>query len=474
MANISSINGNPIVVGTNGISDGAVTGDKIASDVVGSTSVPMVEYLKVQFVNGSADPQPAVKAAKYYVYGLDRVYISGTVGGYQDKYDFTATDETEITSYERNFSPNPLTMDNYEVEVPSGAKFMYVTATKISILQAFRVIGIAKRMERLEAAALPTYAVFVGDSYTQAGNLGTDQYRRFATILCQRMKLVEINYAVGGMGYVTGTTPFITQLQNAIADTTYDHDLVGYVFICGNRNDDGSKMEPMLPDADYVSAVQEVITTAKAEYTNAKVIVRPSMNVWHNRSAAGNRAYENVIYAARSLDCFVIPNAYSWLVGMRDYTLKDNVHPTVEGHAIIASHILDALTTGHTFAYPDRVVLTANSTYVASGGVFGLVQMNNEVIPVATFTTTGAIPAGSTLFELAVNDSRNIPCYCDNRNFISYNSGAGTIVLLVLRMEYTDTGYVIRVTNQTAVGGVAALAVRDQHFTFGLNTYVAS
>lgn len=41
-------------------------------------------------------------------------------------------------------------------------------------------------------------------------------------------------------------------------------------------------------------------------------------------------------------------------------------------------------------------------------------------------------------------------------------------------MEYTDTGYVIRVTNQTAIGGVAAMAVRDQHITFGLNTAVAS
>lgn len=433
----------------------------------------VVNYLKGQFVDGVLDSQTVFKSAAYDVSSCSKVFISGLVGAYQDKYDFTATDETDIISYERNFSTSDLTLDNYEVDVPQGAKLMYITSTNITRVKSFEVKGIVDRFTKIEKSAVPKYAVFVGDSYAAAGSLGYDICSRFSTLLCERLKVNEINYAVGGMGYVTGDTKFIDQLQNAIADVSYSHDEVGYVFICGCRNDDGSLLSPMLPDNTFVTAVQEVIRTAIEAYANAEVIVIPSLQVHYLQSNAGQRVYSNIIYAARSLNCRVIPNAYSWLVGMKDYTLPDGVHPTVEGHAIIASHILDALTTGNTFAYPDRIQLNANTDYMESG-VCNLLQENNVVLPYIRFLTTAQVPAGSTLFSYETSSTQNMPCYCATRNILAYNSGAGTALLLVLQMEYTDDGYVVTVKNQAAINANQSIVVIDQHIAFGLQPYAGS
>lgn len=318
------------------------------------------------------------------------------------------------------------------------------------------------------------YALFIGDSYTSAGSLGNDVDKRFSTLVSKRMNLTEINYAVGGMGYVTGATPFITQLENAISDTTYDHSLVKYVFVCGSRNDNGANLSPMLPDSTYVAAVQNVVNTALGEYKNAKVILVPTMIDNSLMSNTGHRVYCNILYAAQEVDCCVIPNAYSWLTGLKDYILSDNVHPNVEGHAIIASHIMDAMTVGDTFAYPNRIQLEPDGTYLRSDARFGLLLNNGMVTANASFVTIDAVPAGTTLFSYETSDTQNIPCYGPLRNVLAYNPGRGEIALLVLRMEYTTDGYRVTVSNQNPILTDAALSVWDQHFDFGMQGYASN
>lgn len=192
------------------------------------------------------------------------------------------------------------------------------------------------------------YIVWIGDSYTQANSLGADQDKRYSTLVSNRLGLIEKNYAVGGCAFLVGPTPYPTQATNAVNDfeaNNLDKTKVKYFIVGGTRNDgvvSGSNA------VTYKNAVKAVINTALTNFPNAEVIILPmmwdcSLMPWNYLTTIKRtkRACEEAPNRVR-----VVDNCFTWLTGQFENILYQdgaNVHPNVEGHRHLASHVLSAI-----------------------------------------------------------------------------------------------------------------------------------
>ena len=319
-------------------------------------------------------------------------------------------------------------------------------------------------------------ALFIGDSYVQANSLvtaGELVQKRFSTLLSRHYGWKEINYAVGGMGFIYGETPFIQQLENAISDISYDHSKVGKVFVCGGRNDGSISASDF--DADnYIASVKEVITTAHSAYPNADIILIPMM--WDSTIPSGNifTLYCLITEAAYGEDATIVPNGYQWLIGYKGYILPDNVHPNVEGHAMIFDHILNALTTGFSYPYPHGTKLNKINESLSQNDFFTITQENGLLRFQMGVSISNDIPSNTTLFKLEVPDSLNNPVLFTQWGItmfvINNNKEFGAFAV---SNSYTDTGYVIEVKSS---GIIKAGSYYEYNFSipFGLQAYASS
>lgn len=224
------------------------------------------------------------------------------------------------------------------------------------------------------------YAVWIGDSYTAAGSLGADQNKRFATLVSNAIGYREFNYAVGGCGYVEGTTPYSVQAANAIADFTTnnrDKSKVRKIFICGMRNDSGT-----YSTNTYGTAVNSVLSPLSAYFDKATIIIIPDLFDWKCMPLSYLRNV-NIIksYAEDYPKTRVIDKAYEWLIGMGNHVLYQggaDVHPDVYGHRVITSHILSALC-GNNYSHSDHYEFVPTSTHADVSNCTCELTINNSV-----------------------------------------------------------------------------------------------
>ena len=283
-------------------------------------------------------------------------------------------------------------------------------------------------------------ALWIGDSYVQANSLsaaGLNQRKRFSTQVCEHFGWFEVNYAVGGMGFIEGNTPYLAQLQNAISDTSYNHYNVKRLFICGGRND----MNNATLTSNLYSAVIAVLTLAASAFPNAEIIMVPMTYDSGTISQEGFYTYKTIIRAAASFKATIIKNAYMWLTGMKGYILADNVHPNVDGHTLIASHICDALSGGDSFPYPASLALSVASDKIdtSKNNYCCLLQTHGEISVNAIFTLTSAAAKYDTLYSATVN-SLNCPTFIGKygKHIPIFNMDTGdTGVILVIDTQDT-------------------------------------
>ena len=197
-------------------------------------------------------------------------------------------------------------------------------------------------------------AVWIGDSYVEANSLGSPT-TRFARQVCDYFGLTEINYAKGGTGYTVENTgnngkKFAGQLENAIADTSYDHAKVKYVFVAGGRNDASNISDMRFTNINAVLVeVQNIVNLAHANYPNAELVFIPMM--YDCTAMSGNQTsfYDYFCWMVKTsipntIKYTVIKNAYLWLNGRYAAVFnKDKIHPNQSGHNLIAKQIISNL-----------------------------------------------------------------------------------------------------------------------------------
>lgn len=281
------------------------------------------------------------------------------------------------------------------------------------------------------------YAIWIGDSYTSAGSLGGDVDKRFSTVVTNRLGLTEKNYGVGSCGFIYGTTPYTTQLQNAIDDfdnNNLNKANVKYVFISSCRNDTNYGTRSQIR-----TACQTLVSTINTEFPNAEVYITPLLWDW-----------KTLYYNSRLLDYIaeiqyasnygnrvhIINYGYEWLMGNPNMILWESggdVHPTVFGHLIIANHIYGAVTGNdyrrYEFAQVNPTTLNGIGDFVGFYELEdGFVNFNFQFI-----VNGGSDISTGMVFEMAINN-----LYFNNF-FISSEGSSGDFYFDILGRDQSGT-----------------------------------
>ena len=212
---------------------------------------------------------------------------------------------------------------------------------------------------QIDALRPGSIAVFVGDSISQ-GYGATDDDHRFTTLVAKRLGLTEKNYSRHGAGW-TQRSPQADGLtgpqlvQDAIRDTSYDHDDVALVVVEFGINDNNMNsfdgiilsnliaLQNSFPKARYL-----LLNTLTGGYTNSTQYNKPStggdasgeiMSVF----GMGNIISETNLQASGTK--FSVLQAWSWFSMAGDargtYT-TDNIHPNNTGHSKVANYVVSA------------------------------------------------------------------------------------------------------------------------------------
>lgn len=210
------------------------------------------------------------------------------------------------------------------------------------------------------------HLVTFGDSY----GTNVDKTREWPTVLNIRLGEDSVlhNYCIAGAGYTAPNATFQSELDNAKADTSYNHDEVGLVVIAGSRNTNDGYSGALRTAA--VSLYEGV----KREFPNARIIVVPMLWDWVPVSNYWRYNSASCISAAREVGVEAVPWAWTWNLGNNTYFPTGDIHPNADGTNVTVSYMLDYINhnyTGRTesFSWRDSTNTLALFTINASGGL---------------------------------------------------------------------------------------------------------
>lgn len=178
--------------------------------------------------------------------------------------------------------------------------------------------------------------IAIGDSYFEGFRTTKPATDSMIVKAAQKLGLKCNNYAVGGSGFITGTT-FLQQLQQANSATT-DKTKIKYVVIGGGRNDAYNTLQ----ESDVVTA----LTYAKNNFPYSKIVFIPMMydNTWPTRD--DGQKYGIMCAGGRNANVLTVKDAPSW--GLYYHTGMKDIHPNTEGSEIYAQYIATAIQTNAT------------------------------------------------------------------------------------------------------------------------------
>ena len=178
--------------------------------------------------------------------------------------------------------------------------------------------------------------IAIGDSYFEGFRTTNPTTDSMIVKAAQKLGLKCNNYAVGGSGFITGTT-FLQQLQRANSATT-DKTKIKYVVIGGGRNDAYNKLK----ESDVIAA----LTYAKTNFPYSKIVFIPMLfdNTWPTRE--DGQKYGVMCAGGRNANVCTVKDAPSW--GLYYYTGMTDIHPNTEGSEVYAQYIASAIQTNAT------------------------------------------------------------------------------------------------------------------------------
>ena len=178
--------------------------------------------------------------------------------------------------------------------------------------------------------------IAIGDSYFEGFRTTKPTTDSMIVKAAQKLGLKCNNYAVGGSGFITGTT-FLQQLQRANSATT-DKTKIKYVVIGGGRNDAYNTLKE--------NDVSTALTYAKTNFPYSKIVFIPMMfdNTWPTRD--DGQKYGVMCAGGRNANVCTVKDAPSW--GLYYHSGMTDIHPNTEGSEIYAQYIATAIQTNAT------------------------------------------------------------------------------------------------------------------------------
>jgi lysophospholipase L1-like esterase len=236
----------------------------------------------------------------------------------------------------------------------------------------------SKTYDALAHGGRKTMVVF-GDSMTVSASATA---RNWEYLVGAQLGLTVRNYGVGGMGFITGATPYAAQLANAKADSSYNHERdVRYVVVNGSTNDIYNNLD------DMATAINSFAAAVKQEYPNAEYIGISGLcgaNVrWTDRdnNHRMQEAWPTFATTAATLlanGFHVIGGAEFWLLYNFDATQSDGLHPNDAGHRLIANNVLSELAGIHPSPYTAEYKPSSRTSFTANKLTLPVVSATND------------------------------------------------------------------------------------------------
>lgn len=246
---------------------------------------------------------------------------TGTATQLKNKIDTTATNLATTTETANNATNNLNALGANTVQNATNLKNrIYDTYTKNESDNRY-----------LQIPTVQDTLIAIGDSYFEGFRTNNPTTDSMIVKAAQKLGLKCNNYAVGGSGFITGTT-FMQQLQRANSATT-DKTKIKYVVIGGGRNDAYNKLK----EGD----VEATLTYAKTNFPYSKIVFIPMMydNTWPTHD--DGQKYGVMCAGGRNANVLTVKDAPSW--GLYYYSGMTDIHPNTEGSEIYAQYIATAI-----------------------------------------------------------------------------------------------------------------------------------
>lgn len=270
----------------------------------------------------------ALETAQNNTKNLTALGVTDTTTATQlkNKIDTTATNLAATTKTANNATANLNALGANTVENATNLK-NHINNTYTKNESDNRYVQIPVTQDTLIA---------IGDSYFQGFRTTNPTTDSMIVKAAQKLGLKCNNYAVGGSGFITGTT-FLQQLQRANSATT-DKTKIKYVVIGGGRNDAYNKLK----ESDVATA----LTYAKTNFPYSKIVFVPMMydNTWPTRD--DGQKYGVMCAGGRNANVLTVKDAPSW--GLYYASGMTDIHPNTAGSEIYAQYIATAIQTNAT------------------------------------------------------------------------------------------------------------------------------
>lgn len=228
------------------------------------------------------------------------------------------------------------------------------------------------------------HMVVIGDSFSTTTYNPVES--AWYTIVANKLNLTCHNYAQDSAGYVHRgnlNKDFSDEVDDAIADTSFNNNDVRLVIVYGGLNDMNSTDIPNLTGNAYL-----VFTKINTNFPNAKVVCM-GINSWFSGLYNDNQITSLNHFLNLRRDCaglgliFILSSL--WLLADSDCYDSINGHPNVYGNAVTATNVLSSLY-GSPLINCKQFEISTTSFTEGSGML--LVRYNSNMIEICGSTTT--------------------------------------------------------------------------------------
>lgn len=202
------------------------------------------------------------------------------------------------------------------------------------------VDALTKRVNYLSGLANENIIV-IGDSISH-GTGASDLSNSWANRLGAYRGATVTNLAENNAGYLSGQTPFLAQLKSY----TGDKDAVTRILIAGGINDKDYVADGSVTNSRLTTAVLALLDYARANFPHARIQAIPTIcgftspSIYHNGVLP---ARDRIIAACGMRHVEVLPYAWEWLNGNKDWSSGDDVHPNDAGNELLLRLICEAM-----------------------------------------------------------------------------------------------------------------------------------
>lgn len=298
----------------------------------------------------------------------------------------------------------------------------HATANKTKWDKASSDIADATKRVNILTGLTHENIIVIGDSISY-GTGATSTSKSWANRLSEYRGATVSNLARNDAGYLSGPTTFLQQLRNYSGDK----DAVTRILIAGGINDKTHVSDGSATDSLLTSAVLALLDYVRANFPHAKIQAIPTICGFtppsiYNKNVL--KARDRIITACGMRHVEVIPYAWEWLNGSRDWSSGDDVHPNDEGNAVLLKLICEAM--------DGATVRNSWDGYVAGQDAHGEITHSNFHVDGDTVTchiqgkAVGGAGAYANIFQVpaAARSSMNyfIPNSLNKLLYLSYDN----------------------------------------------------